>query len=112
MPLAYKIDGEECAYIVNFMDTNIFEGSICEKLIIPENTYIGSMDGTFDGALYLKEVYIYESDPGKFPPPSFSRIYAQNPAFKIHTPSMSGYKEHYNWTTLNDTYPGIIIEDL
>ncbi len=106
VPLGYKAEGELTAYKITVLDTDIFEGSACTRLIIPENTNIGAMVGGFKGAERLLRLDIYTKNHNELAPPDSLRGAGSD--FKIHVPKGSGYSESYNW----DPFGGKIIDDL
>lgn len=90
VPLGY--DG----FAVVDINTDIFAGSACEKLIITENTNLGALTGNFKGASVLRELWIYKFDESELPPPGgIEDKNADN--FKIYVPYGSNYKNGYSW---------------
>lgn len=99
LPLGYN------GKTVTAIDISIFASGECERVIIPKDTNIGSMEGSLSGAKKLKSMYIYMEEPGSISPPSF---YGARSDFKVHVPRGSGYSENYNWTSFSE----IIVDDL
>ncbi len=107
VPLGYREEGEEKAYKVTSVSTDIFAGSACERLIITADTNIGSITGYFQGSHSLMRIDIYMPDPNEITPPgSFDNVVGSG--FKIHAPRGSGYRNQYNW----QDFDYIIEEDL
>ncbi len=106
VPLGYTAEDETTAYKVTLLDTDIFAGSACERLIIPKDTNIGAMTGGFDGAVSLMRLDILTPNHNELAPPD--SLQGTNADFKIHVPKGSGYSESYNW----DPFSGKIIDDL
>ncbi len=100
LPLGYRAPEEMTSYKVTLLDTDIFEGSACSRLIIPEDTNIGAMVGSFKGAGGLERLDIYTTAHNELAPPdSFS---GTGSGFEIHVPTGSGYDESYNWDPFSE----------
>lgn len=90
VPLGY--DG----YRVTELNTDIFAGSACKKLIIPENTNLGVISGNFVGADSLRELWIYKFEESELTPPSsFGNLSPER--FSIFVPKGSNYQNGYSW---------------
>jgi hypothetical protein len=91
LPLGYN------GYKVSAIGEGAFVGSKVEKLVITQNTNITVlMNGCFEGAGNLSELWIYY--PGEeniLPPKSFSGV-ASN--FKVYVPEGAGYEMGYYWS--------------
>ncbi len=91
VPLGYN------GYKVSAIGEGAFSGSEVEKLIITEDTNLTIlMNGCFEGAGRLSELWIYYPyEENLLPPKSFSGVAS---SFKVYVPEGAGYEMGYYWS--------------
>ncbi len=97
LPLGYN------GYKIVSVGADAFAGSAAEKLIIPENTNIRTLeDSCFRGANKLSELWIYYPEETDINPPS--DFYGVARDFTVHVPEDSYYDMGYDWSQRNLTF--------